>query len=253
MSSEASAASRSVEFLAWLEVNKVRVITVAGILGAVAALVTLYRWHKDEVELQANTALLQAQASSESSGAAAKPATAALLKVADDFSGTSAGARALLLGASALFEERKYAEARGKFEVFLTQDGDSPFAGSAAFGAAACLDAEGKTNEAATAYQGVITRYNTSAAATQARLALAGLQEARGDHAQALRLYTELAASGAQSLWGSEAAQRREDLVRRHPELAPTNAPGATAPALPVPALNLSSSNAPAPPAPGRP
>jgi len=250
MSSEASESSHTVEFLAWLEVNKIRVITVAGIIAAVVALLALYRWHKGEVELQANTALLKTLSEAGRGEAAPRVAPAALLKIATDFSATSAGTRALLLGAATLFDEAKYAEAREQFEKFLAQYGDTSFAGTAAYGVAACLDAEGKTNEAVTAYQNVVARYGNSATATQARLALASLYEARKDYHQAVRLYAEVAGPAAQSLWGAEAAQRREELVRQHPELARTNAPAATPSAAPG-VLNLTPSNATTAPASG--
>jgi hypothetical protein len=89
----------------------------------------------------------------------------------------------------------------------------------------------------------VVSRYGSSAPATQARLALASLCEARNDFAQALRLYGEVAAPGLQSLWGSEAAQRREELLRHHPDLARTNAPLAAPLANTPGTSNVSSTN----------
>jgi len=241
-----------VEFLAWLEVNKLRVIAVAGIIGAVAAAISVYRWHTAEVERQAGGALLKAQSGTGRGENSEKPVPGALLRVASEFPGTSAGARAMLLAAAGLFEAGKYAEARGQFQQFLTQYEDNSFAGSAAYGIAASLDAEGKTNDAFTAYQNVVTRYGSSAPATQARLALASLCEARNDFAQALRLYGEVPAPGMPSLWGSEAAQRREELLRHHPELARTNAPLVAPLASSLGTSNVSGPNPPSAPATNR-
>jgi predicted negative regulator of RcsB-dependent stress response len=242
MSSEAAESSSMVEFLAWLEINKLRLITVAAILGVVGGAIAIYRWHQAQVELQANGALLRVQTGEDRPEGTQKPTAAAFLKVAGDFPSTSAGARAQLLGAGLLFEEGKYAEARGQFQQFLQQRGDNAFAGSAAYGVAACLDAEGKTNEAITAYQNVVARYGTSAAASLARMAEAGLHESRKEFSQALRLYAELAGPAAQSAWSADAAKRRADLLRLHPELAPTNAAPVAASPLPT-ALNVGASN----------
>ena len=225
MSSQSTESTASVEFLAWLEVNKKRVIIAAVAIGAVAGVLALYRYHQNEVEAQANQALFKIQAAAESAGPDKKsPDAAGLIKVADEFKGTSAGSRARLLAAGALFEGGKYAESRAQFENYLQQDPSSTFASTAAYGIAASLDAEGKAPEAIAAYQNVVARYGTSAAATQAKLALAGLNEGRKDFTQALRLYGELTGTTAQTAWSMEAMQRREALLREHPELTPTNA-----------------------------
>jgi predicted negative regulator of RcsB-dependent stress response len=225
MISETTETSHGLEFLAWLEVNKKRVIVAAAVIAVVASAVAIYRWHHAERELQANTALLKAQRAAERNGAGQGPSAEPFLRVANDFRGTSAAGRALLLAAEALYTEGKYAEATQQFESFLRESSGSSFAPTAAFGVAACLDAQGKANEAVAAYQGVITGYPGSAAANQAKLALGGLHESRKELAQAVKLYGELSAPGQQSAWGIEAGMRRENLLRQHPELAPTNPP----------------------------
>ena len=225
MNSEPTETSHGLEFLAWLEFNKKRVIVAAAVVTVVASSVAIYRWHHAERELQANTALLRVQRVAERNGAGQPPSAEPFLRVASDFRGTRAAGRALLLAAEALYAEGKYGEAAQQFESFLRESSGSPFAPTAAFGVAATLDAQGKTNEAVAAYQGVISDYPASAVANQAKLALGGLHEARNELTQAARLYGELAAPGQQSAWGIEAGMRRENLLRQHPELAPTNTP----------------------------
>ncbi len=234
MSSETTEKSAALEFLAWLEVNKKRVIIVAAVILVVGTAVATYRWHVADRELAANTALLKAQRTLERTTAKQAPSPDAFLRVAVDYPGTGAAGRARLLAAEAYFVAGKYTEARQQFETFLREAGGSPFAPTAAYGVAACLDAEAKTNEAVAAYQGVIASYAGSAVASQARWELGGLYEAQHNPAQAFRLYTELAGPGQQSAWSMEAAMRREELLRRHPELAPTNPPALTP--LPAPA-----------------
>jgi len=127
-----------------------------------------------------------------------------------------------------LFRENKYAEAKTQFENFLRDDPENPFAPTAAFGAAACLDALDKTNEALAAYQDVVNRFAGSVVVAQAKLGLSRVYEGGNDPAQALRIYHELTRPNAQSAWSSEAAMRREQLLSKHPELVKTNAPPAS-------------------------
>src|SRR2546428_438034 len=75
----------------------------------------------------------------------------------------------------------------------------------------------------------------------------------KGDLAQALRMYDELARPTASSAWGAEASARREQLLAHHPELARTNPPApvfpsalSNAPATNLPPLELKTTN-PAP------
>jgi predicted negative regulator of RcsB-dependent stress response len=225
MSSEAPEKSQTVEFLAWLEVNKWRVVAVAAVVAVVAGGTTIYRSFHYQRELEASTALLKAQREAERPGPDQRPSAEAFLRVASAFSGTDASERAVLLAARAFFDAGKFAEAREQFEAFLRESGSSSLAPNAAFGIASCLDGLGKTNEAVVAYQNVLTTYPGSSTANQAKLALAGLFEAQKEFTQAVKLYGELSAPGQPSAWGIEAGMRRENLLRLHPELAPTNAP----------------------------
>ena len=243
MSSQATGSTRWIEFLAWVEVNKKKVLTGAAVVAFVIAAYSIYRWHRNQAEAEGIAALYKVLTPASQTERPGGPGAQEFLKVATVHPGTSAGAQALLFGAEALFRENKSAEAKTQFENFLRTYPDHPLAPTAAFGIAACLDAMDKTNEVLTAYQDVISRYAGSVVASQAKFGLARLHETKGDLAQALRIYDELARPTASSAWGPEASTRREQLLAHHPELARTNPP---APVFPSALSNAPATN-PAP------
>jgi TolA-binding protein len=234
MNSEASGSTRSVELLAWLAVNKKKVLIGVIGLAVLTSALSIYRWSRAQAEVAASAALLGIEKPAGRGEEAKGPDAQAYLQVATAHTGTSAGAQALLLGAEELFKEGKYAEAKGQFESFLRDYHENPFAPTAALGLAASLDSQDKTNEALAAYQDVVARYQNSAVAGQAKLALARLYEAKNEPAQAMKIYEELTRPNAPSAWASEAGRHREDLLSRHPELVKTNdlLPAVTAPAV---------------------
>jgi tetratricopeptide (TPR) repeat protein len=224
MISEGSDSTRAIEFLAWLEVNKKRLAVVAVTIGVVISVIAVVRWRGIEAERAATVELLTLQLTDAETRASGGPAASDFQGVATRYSGTRAGARAQLLFAEALFREGHYAEARAEFERAAGWLRDESLLALAAYGVAASLDASGRAQEALNAYQEVTLRYPGSAVAGQARLGIAGLQEATGDLAQALRSYNEMT-NLVSSSGRVEALLRREELLARHPELAPTNAP----------------------------
>jgi tetratricopeptide (TPR) repeat protein len=138
------------------------------------------------------------------------------LRIATEHRNTEAGSRAKLLAAEALFRAGRYEESRAQFQAFRQANPLSPLAPTAAYGVAASLDALGQTNEAFQAYQEVVAQHSNSAAASQAKLALADLHALRNDPQQAMRLYDDLQVTA----WAGEAAQRRERLLAQYPDLA---------------------------------
>jgi TolA-binding protein len=240
MSSQATGSTRMIEFLAWVEVNKKKLLIGAVAVAIAIAVYSIYQWHRNEAEAQANAALYKIQTPASQTEKPGGPGAQAFLEVATTHSGTSAGAQASLLAAEALFRENKFAESKTQFESFLRTYPEHPLSSTAAFGIAACFDAMDKANEVVTAYQDVVSRFAGSVVASQAKLGLARIYETKGDHAQALKIYEELARPAAASAWGSEASARRERLLTHHPELAKTNAP---APLLPVALSNAPASN----------
>jgi predicted negative regulator of RcsB-dependent stress response len=235
MSSEATGSTRMIDFLAWIEVNKKKLLIGTGVMAIAIAAYSIYQWYQNEAEAAASAALYKIQTSA--SKPETPPGAQAFLDVAKAHAGTSAGAQALALGAEALFRENKFAEAKTQFEGFLRAYPDHPMAPAAAFGIAACLDAADKTNEALTAYQDIVSRFPGSVVAAQAKLGMARLYQSKDDLAQALKIYEELARPTVASAWGAEASARREQLLARHPELARTNTP--------TPVLPSALSNAP--------
>jgi len=253
MSSQATGSTRLIEFLAWVEVNKKKLMIGAAAVAVAVAAYSIYQWHRNQAEAEATGALYKILTPASQTERPGGPGAQAFLQVASTHPGTSAGAQALLFGAEALFRENKFAETKTQFENFLRTYPDHPMAPTAAFGIAACLDAMDKTNEALAAHQDVVSRYAGSVVASQAKLGLARLYETKGDLAQALRIYEELARPTASSAWGAEASARREQLLQHHPELARTNPPApvfpsalSNAPATNLPPLELKTTN-PAP------
>jgi predicted negative regulator of RcsB-dependent stress response len=229
MSSPATESTRMIELLAWVEVNKKKLLIGAAVGAVAIGAWSIYGWHRDHAEAEANAALFKVDAPSTGPDNTPGPSADTFLQVAASYPGTSAGGRALLFAADALFRAGKFGDAKTQFEKFLSDYAEHPLAPTAAFGVAACLDAMNKTNEALVAYQDVLTRHGASAVAAQAKMGLARLYETQNSPAQALKLYEEVARLGAQSGWAAEATLQRDRLLSRHPELAKTNAPAVVA------------------------
>ncbi|MBK9138235.1 MAG: tetratricopeptide repeat protein [Verrucomicrobia bacterium] len=226
-----SPAISAYDVLAWFEVNKKPVIwSAVGILAVVVA-VYVYTWSRDRAEATASAALLAlpTEARPESGQSAASPAD--LLRVAREHAGTAAGARARVMGAVALYGEGKYAEARREFEEVLRETREGPVAALGQFGLATCLDALDQKEEALAAYQQLVSRFPDDVLVSRAKIAAAALHEAKGQPEQALRLLEELSRPGASSTGAMEAAQRKQQLLQRHPQLVKTN----PAPAVVIP------------------
>ncbi len=220
MSSETIGSARGIEFLAWLELNKRRVIAGAALFALLASGITLYRWWSAQREIDANSALVEVELRKTTAGVASPDSKAEeFLDVSSRYASTQAGQRALLLAAAALFREGKYSESQRTFEQFRSGNEGDPLKGTAAFGIAACLEAQGKTDEAIAAYREVAAAYPDSAVSAQSQLALAGLFDSKNEPQQALQYYDQLRTT----VWMNEAESSRQALLARHPELAPTN------------------------------
>jgi tetratricopeptide (TPR) repeat protein len=219
MSSESTISTRGLEFLAWLEVNKSRLIIGTAVFAIVISAFFIHRWRVAEREQVASAALIRVQSVVSSAPNAQRPAAADYLQIASEHRNTRAGARAQLFAAEALFREGKYTESHAQFAAFLEAHPLHPLASTAAFGVAACLDALGESEKAFRSYQDVVSRYPNAAVASQAKLAMADFHLAQSEASQALRLYEELQVTA----WAEEAAERREQLLAQHPHLAEKN------------------------------
>src|SRR6266542_3285227 len=248
MSSQATESTRMIDFLAWVEVNKKKLVLGTAAVAVVIAGYSIYQWRRNQAEAEASAALLKVDRPATTTESAPEPNPQAFLQVVAAHPGTSAAGRALLLAGDALYRENKFTEAQTQFEIFLRDFAANPLGPTAALGVAACLDAQNKTNEALKAYQDVLTRFAGAAVIPQAKLALARLYEASNEPAQALKIYDELTRPNVQSVWNSEAVMWREQLLSKHPELAKTNAPTAAALGSNAPAVILSAPAATNPP-----
>ena len=148
-----------IELLAWVEVNKKKLLIGAAIGAVAIGAWSIYGWHRNQAEAEANAALFKVDAPGTGPENTPGPSAETFLQVAARYPGTSAGGRALLFAADALFRAGKFGEAKTQFENFLRDYAEHPLAATAAFGVGACLDAMNKTNEALVAYQDVLTRH----------------------------------------------------------------------------------------------
>jgi outer membrane protein assembly factor BamD (BamD/ComL family) len=225
-------------FLAWLEVNKRKVIiwsAAAVVLVIVAVAVISYQAQK---ERRASEALSNVRAPSTGAAAPTTGAAEAYLRVANDHAGTQAAARALLLAAAAKFQDGAYADAQKLYEQFIGDYPESRWSPQAYFGAASALDAQGKTADATKQFEELRRRYPNDAVTDETKLALARLYENQNRPADAYKLYDELVKANQFSGLGSEAGLRQAELVEKHPELAKTNQPPVMSPA-PMPMMSM--------------
>lgn len=199
--------------LGWLETNKKSLAVALVAVVVLSFVIVAYRWNAHQKELAANAALLKLRVGPASGAADSPSAPADFLKVADQFPGTKAAARAALLAANMFFSAGEYSEAQAQFQKFLTGNRGGPLAPSAALGVAASLEASGKTDEAISAYQNFQLSYPRSPFVDSAKLSVARLFESKNQNEQALKIYEELISASATSPAGSEAAQRKDRLV----------------------------------------
>lgn len=171
----------------WFEANRKWLIAVA-VVAALAALVIWFMVNQREArQVAAGQALTQAMFAS--SGQSAD----AYMKVATEYPGTTAGQRALLQSAAALFEAGRFADAQAQFQKYVDAHPGGEFIGQALLGVATSLDSQGKADLAASAYQRVITNGSDPVAVSAAKFGLARIDEVQGRLNDALVLYQDVA------------------------------------------------------------
>jgi predicted negative regulator of RcsB-dependent stress response len=208
----------------WIEANINRLIYGAVIIVATGILIAFYFWQQNQKEIAAGQALTELVASTPPDSDASQLA-GAYLKIAVNFPGTRAGGRAAMQGAAALFEAGKYTEAQTQFKKYLeTHPGDA-FCAQAALGVAASLDAQEKTDLAASAYQRIINGFSDQNAVNVAKFALAQIDERQGRLADAENLYEDVARNNPNGSSGSEAALRAMELKTRLQPASTSTAP----------------------------
>jgi TolA-binding protein len=217
------------KLLPWIEANLKRLAYGAVLVFIGIFIFSFYSYRQNQSEIAAGQVLTQALVSSNSSGLAD-----ACLKIAADYSGTLAGQRALLQGATVLFTTGQYADAQTQFQKFLDTYPDNFFTPQAMLGVAASLDAQGKTDLAIGAYQKAISQTSGGNVVGDAKFALARIDETQGRFADAERLYADVARAFPNSSAGSEAGRRAMELKIKSPMAAvapaPAPAPAGTAP-----------------------
>ena len=153
------------------------------------------------------------------------PTAAYYLTVRSQYPNTPAAERALILAAGAFFTEGRHGDAQSRFEQYLKSYPTGAMRPIASLGVAACLDEMNKLDDALAGYQGVVSSYGTDPVAHQAKLAMAVVYQARKQPAQAVKIYEELSRAVPPTPLNSEARLLLDELIKKHPELAPTNAP----------------------------
>jgi len=223
--------------IGWLHTNRKQLIGFVSVILVVGAAAGLWFWNKSQHEVAAGEALsnvkLPADALEHPTPALAEP----YLKVANEYPGTSGGARALLMAGGVLFEAGNYTEAQSQFDRFLRDYPGNPMANEALLGVASSLEGQGKTNDAIARYDDLINHHVSDTTSPQAKAALAGLYATGGKPEQALHLYEDLMRNYNNSTWGEEASIGREDLLAKYPALAkaPAINTAAVAPAVTMP------------------
>lgn len=217
-----------VNFLAWVEVNKRRLIIGAAVVLALIFFTVIFVQQQAAKERRASEALSDVRLPF-SAGTAPQAGTAdTLLKVAGEIKGSKAGARALLLSAGITFSEAKapgdYALAQQRFEQVVKDYPDSPWIAQASLGVAASLQAQGKTNDAIAKYEELQRRFATSAVGDDIKLGLARLYEG-SKREEAYKLYDEMLKENPSSVLAMEANLRQDNLVKAYPELKPKPVP----------------------------
>lgn len=217
------------DFVGWLDSHRKHVLLGVGIVAIVAIGVGLFVWRQGERRIEAEKKL-SALSMPYNPLDPVEPGTGdALAKLAADYPGTQAGAKASVRAGTAYFAEGQYAKAREQFNAYLREYGNTPWVSEAFYGVAATLEAEGKTTEAIEQYKDFLTKYGNSPAADQARFSLARLYEQANQPQLALETLNKMVNPQQPTPAMQEAQMRIRQLMAKHPSLMPpavTPAPG---------------------------
>jgi predicted negative regulator of RcsB-dependent stress response len=217
MQSDVTHSAGLFSLLAWFEKNR-KPVMIGTASAAIVGLVAWFMiWQKGEKEIAAGQELSRV----EMQFGPGQPGQAeAYLQLATKYSGSEAGAQALLLGAGALFTDGKFDRAKAEFQRFIRDYRDSQFVNEAYLGLAACLDAL-KSPDAITAYKDVIDHHASDTVIPEAKFSLARLYVAQNKPELARDLFEEVERLSRYGVLGQEAAMRVAELEASHPELVP--------------------------------
>lgn len=220
MSSDITDSTAYYDFLAWLEVNKKRLITISIVIAILALVVSWVVWSKNEKEKEASAALIKLTFSVPGDNAP-QPSAADFNKIAEQYAGTHAAERATLLAAGASFTENRYEDALKQFQSFQTQFASSSLIPVALVGIAACQESLDRIDEAIKSYQDIKAKFPNEPVSIQANTALGRLYEIKKQPELAIKAYTEATRQPSRNAWFSIASELKESLLAQHPELAP--------------------------------
>ncbi len=220
---EAHDAAASFIYKLWpqIEANKNRIITGVVIVLAVILIVLFFLWRHDQNQINGGDAMTENLLSIAPNSDPAQ-FSQRYLAIADDYSGTPSGARALLQGATVLFGEGKYTDAQGYFQRCLDEHPDDQFSGIAALGVARSLEAQGKINDAAGAYQHVIQDFADVQSVTQAKFSAARISMLQGHYPEAFQGFQAVIQADPYGSLGNEAREYAFELQSKLPRQAPT-------------------------------
>ncbi|MDI9401892.1 MAG: tetratricopeptide repeat protein [Limisphaerales bacterium] len=203
------------ELWAWYEANRKRVHTWAAIITLVGVAVAYAIWSAEQKQMNANTALFRLGEPLNIIAGGEVPAES-LLKMAEQYAGTSASERAAAQAGALLFQAGEYQKALDTFTEFSQKYPKSDLAASAAYGIAVSQDALGKDEEALMAYQSVIQKYPLLA--DLSKINMASIYESKGELDKAVLLYDEISKTLHRG-WASMAMSRAREIRLEHPEL----------------------------------
>ena len=254
MDAETDSSDLYLKMLAWLHANRKPLIVAVVVVAAIALVWGFMAWEKTQHETDANAELFTVSIDSNVRSVPVSPQK--LLEVAKEYPSTDAGEYAQLLAANSLFNEAKYPEALQQFSEFIDNHAESTLVPQAKVGVAACFEAEGKTSDAITKYHDLVVMYPSDLnIVSPAKLTLARLYDADNKPELAFNYYAELARMLPQNPydpWASEARERSQMLVAKHPELLKSQtaaAPGSAPTGFSVSSGTGGETATPAPPA----
>ncbi len=222
------------DVLGWFEANKKRVAIGAVVVAVVALGVGIVVWQRGERVIQAEQALAGLKMPYSPLEAPSSGTGDALTKIAAEYPGTPAAAKALLRAGTVYFEEGNFTKARASFDSYLRNFGATAQVKDAVFGLAACLDAENKSAEAITKYKDFLANsaYAADPVGDMARFNLVRLYEQSNQPQLALEVLTKMVGTPAPNQPPSPASQQAQARIRaiylKNPALVP--APVATTP-----------------------
>jgi predicted negative regulator of RcsB-dependent stress response len=195
----------------WLEANKNRLIGVGVALIVFAGILYFISSQKQQKEIdagQALTSLLMNPAAANN----LTQMSGELEELAGKYPGTAAGQRARLQAAGALFEAGNYSDAQTQFGNYLNASSTGPLAAIAELGLGASLEAQNKLDDAAAAYQRVVSVFPDSSCVSSAEFALGRIAEQQNKLTEAMNHYEDAAHSPLGGTVAQEAMMREADL-----------------------------------------